>query len=391
MEWRKGQKLLEKYNYDAWLFVDYHGRDQLTKKIVGLREDFFTSRRWFYIIFKEREPIKIVSQIESRALDSLSGETMTYTSLKSLQNILENVLGPYQTVAMQYAEKGSIPSISTVDAGIVELIRALGVKVVSAGDLLQHFTALISEEGWASHKRTGKKILDVRDEVYRQIRRGIDTKQYLSEKEVLDLILALFEEKGLTADHDVPYVAVNDHAVIQTFYPTEENSYKITENCRVILDLWAREKEEGSIYYDVTFCAYTGEQVPDTYEEQFQRVACAREKCVSYIEDHLAKGKLVAGYEVDKLCRSYFRELGCEEAFVHRTGHNIGRDVHGEGANLDSFETYDERRLLPGTLFSIEPGLYQDEVGVRTEIDVYISPQGIVEIFGERQQKVHCI
>lgn len=391
MDWRKGQKLLEKYNYDAWLFVDYHGRDALTKKIVGLKEDFFTSRRWFYILFKERGPIKIVSQIESRALDSLSGETRTYTSLESLQNILGNVLGSCQTVAMQYAEKGSIPSISTVDAGIVELIRALGVKVVSAGDLLQHFTALISEEGWASHKRAGKKILDVRDEVYRQIRRGIDTKQYLSEKEVLDLILALFEEKGLTVDHDVPYVAVNDHAVIQTFYPTEENSYKITENCRVILDLWAREKEEGSIYYDVTFCAYTGEKVPDTYEEQFQRVVCAREKCVSYIEEHLAQGKLVAGYEVDKLCRSYFRELGCEEAFVHRTGHNIGREVHGEGANLDSFETHDERKLLPGTLFSIEPGLYQDEVGVRTEIDVYISPQGRGEIFGERQQKVHCI
>lgn len=391
MDWKKGQKLLEKYNYDAWLFVDYHGRDLLTKKIVGLKEDFFTSRRWFYIIFKEREPIKIVSQIEKGALDSLNGETVTYTSLESLENGLKMALGNCQTVAMQYAENGSIPSISTTDAGTIEFIRALGFKVVSSGDLLQHFTALISEEGWTSHKRAGEKILEIRDEVYRQIRQGIDTKQYLREKDVLDLILALFEEKGLTADHDVPYVAVNDHAVIQTFYPTEENSYTITENCRVILDLWAREKEEGSIYYDVTFCAYTGDRVPEMYEEQFQKVACAREKCVSYIKEHLTEGKLVTGYEVDKLCRSYFRTLGCEEAFVHRTGHNIGEVVHGEGANLDSFETHDHRSLLPGTLFSIEPGLYQEGIGVRTEIDVYINTQGTVEIFGERQQKVHCI
>ena len=391
MDWKKAQKLLEKYNYDAWLFVDYHGRDPLTKRIVGLKQDFFTSRRWFYIVFKEREPLKIVSQIESKALESLIGETMTYTSLESLINILTGVLDRGQTVAMQYAENGSIPSISTVDGGTVELIRSLGIKVVSAGDLMQHFTALISEEGWASHKRAGEKILEIRDEVYKRIREGINTKQYLSEKKVLDLILALFEEKGLTADHDVPYVAVNDHAVIQTFYPTEENSYLITENCRVILDLWAREKEEDSIYYDVTFCAYTGERVPDSYEEQFQKVVEAREKCVSYIEEHLAKGELVTGCEVDKMCRSYFRELGCEEAFVHRTGHNIGREVHGEGANLDSFETHDERRLLSGALFSIEPGLYQDGIGVRTEIDVYISPEGTIEIFGERQQKVHCI
>lgn len=391
MEWRKGQKLLEKYNYDAWLFVDYHGRDLLTKKILGLKKDFFTSRRWFYIIFKEREPMKIVSQIERGALDALSGETVTYTSLESLENRLKMALGNCHTIAMQYAENGSIPSISTTDAGIVELIRTLGLKVVSSGDLLQHCTALISEEGWASHKRAGEKILAIRDEVYRQIRKGIDTKQYLREKDVLDLILALFEEKGLTADHDVPYVAVNDHAVVQTFYPTQENSYIITENCRVILDLWAREKEEESIYYDVTFCAYTGDQVPEAYEEQFRKVASAREKCVNYIEEHLAEGKIVTGYEVDKLCRGYFRTLGCEEAFVHRTGHNIGEAVHGEGANLDSFETHDHRSLLPGTLFSIEPGLYQEGIGVRTEIDVYITTQGTIEIFGERQQKVHCI
>lgn len=391
MDWKKGQELLKKYNYDAWIFVDYHGRDHLTKKIVGLSQDFFTSRRWFYIVFKEREPLKIVSQIESQALEQLSGETKTYTSLESLKNILWQVLQTCQTVAMQYAENGVIPSISTVDAGTIELIRALGKTVVSAGDLLQHFTAIISEEEWASHKRAGKKILEIRDEVYRRIREGINTKQYLSEKDVLELILVLFEEKGLVVDHDVPYIAVNDHAVIQTFYPTEENSYIINENCRVILDLWAREKEEGSIYYDVTFCAYTGEKVPDVYEEQFQKVVQAREKCISYIEEHLEKGEWVTGYQVDKLCRDYFKELNCVEAFVHRTGHNIGREVHGEGAHLDSFETHDHRSLLPETLFSIEPGLYQDGIGVRTEIDVYITLQGTVEIFGERQQKIHCI
>ena len=391
MDWRKAQKLLEQYDYDAWLFTDYHGRDQLTKRIVGLRQDFFTSRRWFYILFKDREPLKIVSKIEYKALESLCGETMTYTSFDSLQNSLKEVLAKDQTVAMQYAENGTVPSISTVDAGTVEFIKALGVRVVSSGDLLQHFTACIGQAGWASHKRAGKKILEVRDEVYKCIRQGIDTKCYLSEKNVLDLILALFEKKGLVVDHDVPYVAVNDHAVKQTFYPTEANSYLITENCRIMLDLWAREKEEGSIYYDVTFCAYTGEKVPALYEKQFQKVVSAREKCVSYIKEQLKKGKSVMGYQVDKICRDYFETLGCVEAFTHRTGHNIGREVHGEGANLDSFETHDHRSLLPGTLFSIEPGLYQDEIGVRTEIDVYINLQGQVEIFGTCQQKIHCI
>lgn len=200
-----------------------------------------------------------------------------------------------------------------------------------------------------------------------------------------------FEKEGLTCEHDLPYVAVNDHATHLTFVPDESNSYEIKEGDRLLLDLWAREKGEESIYYDASFCAYVGSEIPRDYEKQFKRVAEAREVAIRFIEMKLQEEGQVYGYEVDEACRGYLTSLGEGDYFLHRTGHNIGHEVHGAGANLDAFETIDERRLIPRTLFSIEPGLYKGEIGVRTEVDVYIDDKGKLIVFGERQREIHKI
>lgn len=390
MDIQRAKELLVFYELDYLLLTDYHGRDQLSVQLADLPKGFFTSRRWIYIIPREGRPIKIVSYIEKAVLDVLEGETYLYTSYESLKTLLVKILKG-KKVAMQYAPSGMLPVISTTDAGFVELVREIGGSVYSSGDLLQHLYAVISPEGLKSHQRAGKKVLAIRDEVYAAIRRGVDTKRYLREVDVLKLILRKFEEYGLTAEHDLPYVAVNDHAVHLTFEPNEENSYSIKEGDRLLLDLWAKENDENAIYYDVSFCAYVGKDVPIDYEEQFQKVVGARECALQFIEEKLQKEGKVYGYEVDRVCRSYLVALGEGDYFLHRTGHNIGKEVHGPGANLDAFESIDHRRLIGGTMFSIEPGLYKGEIGVRTEVDVYLDDEGRMHLFGEKQNHIFTI
>lgn len=390
MDIQKIQQLLQTYELDYWVLTDYHGRDQLSVQLVGLPEQFFSSRRWIYMVSQSGKVLKIVSHIEKHILDALEGTTLCYSSYESLKDILKEYLRN-QKVAMQYSPEGVLPIIGTTDAGFVELIQGIGAQVVSSGDLIQQLYCVLTEEEMRSHRCAGEKIIKIRDEVYTAIRKGIDTGQYLREIDVLHLLKEAYARNGLTCDHDEPYVAVNDHATQLTFSPTEENSYRIKEGDRILLDLWAREKKENSIYYDVTFCAYAGTPIPEDYAQQFAKVVGAREHCLAFIQKQLDKGQTIQGYEVDQACRTYLGQYGEADYFIHRTGHNIGQEVHGPGANLDSFEAIDDRRLLLGTLFSIEPGLYKEDIGVRTEVDVYLDHTGKIQIFGQKQNTIFTI
>ena len=390
MDTQKIKELLNQYELDYWILTDYHGRDKLSIQLANLPENFFSSRRWIYLMSRSGQAIKIVSHIEKHILDNLEGETVCYSSYESLKAVLEEYLGNCQ-VAMQYSPESMLPVIGTTDAGFIELVRSTGAKIVSSGDLIQELYCILTEEEIQSHIRAGEKLIKIRDEVYGAIRRGIDTGKYLREIDVLHLIKEAYEKEELTCDHDDPYVAVNDHATQLTFSPTEENSYSIKEGDRILLDLWAREKEGNGIYYDVTFCAYAGENIPEDYAHQFEKVVGARDCCLDFIQKKLDKGEAIYGYEVDKACRAYLDQYGDAEYFIHRTGHNIGKEVHGPGANLDSFESIDYRKILPGTLFSIEPGLYKGDIGVRTEVDVYLDKKGKINIFGEKQYVIFKI
>ena len=390
MEIEKVQNLLSKYQLDYWVLTDYHGRDKLSVQLANLPEGLFSSRRWIYLIPQSGQAIKIVSHIEKHILDTLEGENVCYSSYESLKVILKAYLSKCK-VAMQYSPESMLPIIGTTDAGFIELAGSVGAQIVSSGDLIQELYCILTEEQVQSHIRAGQKILKIRDEVYGAIRHGINTGKYLREIDVLHLIKEAYEREGLTCDHDDPYIAINDHATQLTFSPTEENSYSIQESDRILLDLWAREKDGNGIYYDVTFCAYAGKNIPEDYARQFDKVVGAREHCLGFIQKKLDQGEIIQGYEVDKACRAYFNQYGEAEYFIHRTGHNIGKEVHGPGANLDSFESIDYRKILPGTLFSIEPGLYKDDLGVRTEIDVYLDKNGKVNIFGEKQNKIFTI
>ncbi|MDA3731750.1 M24 family metallopeptidase [Niameybacter massiliensis] len=384
MDIQKIQQLLEKYKMDYWIITDYHGRDVFSQQLLDLPQPFFTSRRWIYLLPRIGQPIKLVSTIEKHILDILEGTTVCYTSYESLKTLLHEYLYD-QKVAMQYSKECQLPIVATTDAGFVELIKSIGGQAVSSGDLIQELYCVLDEEGIESHKRAGEKILRIRDDVYQAIRKGINEGQPLTEWDVLVWIQKAYEKYNLTCDHDMPYVAVNEHASQLTFVPTSENSYTLQEGDLLLLDLWAREKGAKSIYYDVTFCAYIGKEIPKDYAEQFEKVVGAREACLTFIQERLEKGLLPKGYEVDQHCRKYFEQCGEADYFIHRTGHNIGHEVHGPGANLDSFEAIDDRKLLPGTLFSIEPGLYKKNIGVRTEVDVYIDDHYKLHVFGEKQ------
>lgn len=390
MDIQKIQQLLGKYALDYWLFTDYHGRDQLSVQLVGLPDQFFSSRRWIYMIPRSGEALKIVSHIEKQVLDKLDGKALCYSSYDSLKALLKTYLEK-QKVAMQYSPEGMLPIVGTTDAGFVELVGSVGAQIVSSGDLIQELSCILTEEALQSHIRAGEKIVKIRDQVYTAVREGVSTGNYLTELDVVQLIKEAYTLNGLTCDHDEPYVAVNDHATQLTFAPTEANNYSIREGDRLLLDLWAREKEGPGIYYDVTFCAYVGQHIPEDYAQQFGKVVGARDHCLDFIQKRLNQGESIQGYEVDQACRAYLEQQDEGAYFIHRTGHNIGQEVHGPGANLDSFESIDYRKLLKGTLFSIEPGLYKEDIGVRTEVDVYLDYTGKIQIFGDKQNTIFTI
>ncbi|OQX83399.1 MAG: hypothetical protein B6D63_06310 [Candidatus Latescibacteria bacterium 4484_7] len=383
------QAALKEKSIDGWLFYDFHNRDHLAYRILDLDFEKMTSRRWFYYIPAVGDPIRLVSSVEPSRLDKLPGEKVFYLSWKELHEKLREVIGEPKTIAMQYSPLNNIPYVSIVDGGVVELIRSLGHEVVSSADLVQQFEAIIDEAGRLSHVKAGEKMQRIKNEAFEEIGKAVREGREVTEYDVQQFIMKRYDEEGLTCDNEPPIVGINEHPADPHFEPKKEGSYVFKKGDTVLIDLWAKLKEPGSIFYDITWCGYVGEDPPAKYVEIFNVVRDARNAAVDFVRDRFAKGVPCHGWEVDDVCRNVVREAGYGDYFIHRTGHSIGEEVHGNGVNIDNLETKDERLLVPGICFSIEPGIYlKGEMAVRTEIDCFIKQDGEVVIYGDMQDEL---
>ena len=383
------QQALKAAGLDGWLFYDFHNRDAIAARILRMDTNRFASRRWYYYIPAEGEPQKLVHRIEPWRCDHLPGAKHVYLPWQQQQALLRDMLGGAARVAMQYSPNNSIPYVSIVDAGTVELIRSFGVEVVSSGDLVGLFEAHLSMEDFASHEKAGEIMHMVKDETFREIGRRIKAGQNPREVEIQHFMHDLMRTNGMHWD-DGPIVAVNEHAADPHFEPTEANSHAMKEGDLVLLDLWAKLDVPGSIYYDITWMGFIGTEVPARITEVFNVARDARDTAFDLVRERFAANQPLHGWEVDDACRKVIVDAGYGDWFTHRTGHNIGEEVHGNGVHIDNLETKDERSIIKGTCFSVEPGIYMEheKIGFRTEIDVFVTDEGNVEVTGPIQAEV---
>jgi Xaa-Pro dipeptidase len=372
--------------FDGWLFYDFRLSDPLAYRILGLSEDGIATRRWFCYVPAHGKPLAIVSAVEAHRLDALGAEKIVYCSHDEMIAALRKVLGGARRIAMDYSPGCAIPYVSRVDAGTVEIIRAMGIEVVTAADLIQRFEATLTREQLASHQRAARALRMIVDETFAEIAHLTSADRSVSELSVQESVMARFAARGLVT-HAPPIVAVNEHSADPHYGPTAKNDRAIRRGDFVLLDLWAKESASDSIYADFTWVAFVGDKVPVEHARIFKIVADARDAAVSLVQRRVAAGDPVSGREADRAARSVIEAAGFGDAFVHRTGHSIGREVHGTGANLDSLETLDDRTLIDNTCFSVEPGIYlPGKFGVRSELDMTIE-NGRATVSGEPRQR----
>lgn len=368
------QDALLEAGIDGWLFYDHHLRDPLGYRVLQFTPPRTPSRRWYYFIPAEGEPRKLVHSIEAGMIDALPGIKTTYAGWQTLTEGLRSLLGTSRQVAMQYSPNCAILTVSMVDAGTVEQIRGLGVDVVSSADLLQQFEARWSEQQFAGHLEAGRRVDAIRRAAFRTIRAG------MSEYALQQWIREAFQREGLVTDHG-PIVAVNSNASDPHYEPSADRTAIINPGDVVLIDLWAKLAHPGSVYYDVTWTGYYGAVPPDRVQNVFNVVIEARRQASALAAPGLQ------GYQIDDAARGVIQAAGYGGHFFHRTGHNIGEDVHGSGANMDNLETHDTRTLISGTCFSVEPGIYLPEFGIRSEVNVYVTETG-AQVTGEQQSQL---
>jgi Xaa-Pro dipeptidase len=388
MDLKAIQTALLERSFDAWLFYDHHHRDPIAYKVLGIPDGLMVTRRWFYVIPREGEPIKLVHRIEAGHLDSLPGSKREYSSWKELWDNLQAMLARHRTVAMQYSPNNLIPYIGLVDAGTVELVRSFGKEVVSSGDLVARFEAAWTEEQIQSHFAARDAVDAIVPEAFKEIGRRARAGG-VTEYEIQQWIAEAFGRAGLVTE-DPPIVAVNANSGNPHYEPRTQGSASIKPGDFVLLDIWAKKKTPNAVYYDITWTGVIG--APSAKQaEIFNVVTAARDAGVKKVVDALAGNHRIAGWEVDQVTREHIASAGFGQYFVHRTGHSIGVSVHGNGANMDNLETKDEREIIPNTCFSIEPGIYlPGEFGVRSEVNV-LARNGAAEVTGKIQRELVLI
>ncbi|MBN2104683.1 M24 family metallopeptidase [bacterium] len=389
MDIRMIQQEIRRAGSDGWLFYDFHNRDPIAYRVLDLDSGKLTSRRWFYYVPAEGEPVRLCHRVEPAKLDSLPGELLYYLSWNELHTILKEMLGSAKTIAMQYSPDNHIPYVSMVDAGTIELIRSFGHTVVSSADLIQIFEAVIDEAGFQSHLKASEKIYQIKDEAFTKIESALKQGKKITEYDIQQWIVRRFHEEGMTCEGENPIVGVNDHPANPHFEPTPDNHYAIQKGDTILIDLWARFNKKDAIWVDITWCGFAGMNPPSKYVKIFNIARDARNAGLEFIRNKIHKNEPCYGWQVDDVVRAVIQKAGYGEYFIHRTGHSIGREVHGNGANIDNLETKEERRLIPRLCFSIEPGIYlKGEMAVRTEIDVFISPKGEALVSGKLQESL---
>ncbi|MCA9040917.1 MAG: M24 family metallopeptidase [Planctomycetaceae bacterium] len=375
------QTALADQSVPGWLLYDFRGSNVLARRVLNLSETEVSSRRFFYYIPQQGEPVKLVHRIEQGVLDHLPGEKRVYLAWQELESHLESMLSAIRQVAMEYAPRASNPYISRVDAGTIELVRKFGIDVFSSGDLIQLFEASWSAEEWQLHLEAEKQTTAAFDLAWDFIRSAAQSGIQVEEQAVCDLIMEHFAKNGLTTYHP-PIVAVNENSGNPHYETGMGKQTLIGRNDFVLIDLWAKMDKPHGVYSDLTRVAYVGPSCPQQFTDVFNVVAAARDKAINEIKAHFATGNPVQGWQVDRWARDVINDAGYGEYFIHRTGHSIGQETHGNGANMDDLETHEERHLLPGTCFSIEPGIYLPEFGIRSEVNVYIDHENQVHVTG---------
>lgn len=383
------QTALREQGLDGWLFFDHHQRDPLAYRVLWLAPEGPVTRRWYYLIPANGEPRKLVHAIESHVLDELPGARRVYSSWPLQAQGLREMLRGCRRIAMQYSPNCAIPYVSMVDAGTLELVRATGVEVMSSADLIQYFEARWDAGKLASHLEAGRRMDEIRGSAFRFVGEKLRSGEAIGEFDVQRFLLDTFAAAGLETDHG-PIVAVNENASNPHYEPSERVSKEIRPGDVVLIDMWAKLSKPRSVYYDITWTGYCGAEPPAEVLKIFELVREARDRAVKCVENAVAAGKPLCGFEVDDAARGFLREQGYAEWFVHRTGHSIGEDVHGAGANMDNLETHDERRVIPGTCFSVEPGIYLPNFGIRSEVNVYVE-EGRAWVTGEIQKTLVLI
>lgn len=385
------QQNLAKLNIDGWLFCDFRNHDKIATRILNMDENRRNTRRWFYFIPAIGQPIKLIHKVKKDYLSELQGRTILYAGWEELHNKLREILKDYKTICMQYSPYNNIPTVSYVDAGMLELIKSFGLNIISSANLVQLFEAKVDANGMKSHKRAGEKIQKIKNAAFELISKSLKEYKQITEYDVQKFILDEFQKENLTCGNGLPIVAVNEHAADPHFEPRLDNCAIIRPGDRVLIDLWARENVPEGIYYDITWCGYVGTNPTKEYVKLFDIIVRARNLAKNFIIDKLGKGEIICGWEIDKVCRDYITQEGYGEYFIHRTGHSIHKEVHGNGVNIDNFETKDDREIIPGICFSIEPGIYKDDIGVRTEINILVNENKNVLVFGDEQQELVLI
>jgi Xaa-Pro dipeptidase len=384
------QAALREAGFDGWLFYDHHHRDPIAARILGLDEKAHITRRWYYFVPAAGEPRKLVHRIEQGRLDVLPGSKAQYSSWQELAGGLESMLAGARILAMQYSPNNAIMYISMVDAGTVEFLRGLGKQIVSSADLVSQFEAVLNEEQIASHAVAQRAIDAILaegwKEIGRRLRPGAGRTGGVSEFDHQQWLSEAMRREGLVWD-DGPNVSVNANSSDSHYEPTAERSAPIREGDFLLIDIWARVDTPGSIFYDITWTGVVGREPSEREQLVFQTVVNARDAAINAVERAFAAGRPIRGFEADDAARGVIRAAGFGEFFTHRTGHNIAQELHGAGAHLDNLETHDERRLLPSTCFSVEPGIYLPEFGVRSEIDMLTRP-GKAWVTGKIQREL---
>lgn len=366
------QAALRQDGLDGWLLYDFHGSNPIAQAVVQVDSTTqLTTRRWYYLIPSTGEPRSLMHAIEPTSLAHLPGTHRLYAGHQQLQDGLSKLLTGCQVLAMEYSPRGAIPYVSRVDAGTVDAVRALGVTVVSSGDLVQRFEAVWDEAQLATHQAASDRLYRIKDRAFAFIRERLESSDPVSEFEVQQMMVGWFGDAGLVSDSP-PVVASQQSSGNPHYLPTEQQCRPIEHDNIVLLDLWGKLDTPGSMYADITWMGYTGLQVPPELVAVFDVARAARDAAIARVQDASAAQEDLRGWQVDRAARDVINAAGMGQYFVHRTGHSLGEAVHGNGVHMDDYETHDDRRLLPGTGFTIEPGIYQEAFGVRTEINMHV-------------------
>jgi Xaa-Pro aminopeptidase len=381
------QRALHAEGVDGWLLYDFQGSNPVSYRLAGMGGGgHLATRRWFYLIPRSGEPRALVHAIERHNLDHLPGSKRVYAGRTQLVEGLAEILGGLKRIAMEYSPDCAIPYVSRVDAGTIELVRGTGAEVVSSGDLIQQFEARWSEAQIATHRAAAEKLYRIKDKAFEEVSRRLRDKVATTEYDIQQKMVGWFTEEGLVAE-SAPNVSAQENAGNPHYLATAADHRLIRENELVLLDLWGKLRQPGAVYADITWIGFTGTAIPEKMASAFEAIRGARDAAVSAIETAATAGREIRGFEADRAARQVLIDAGYEQAILHRTGHSLGENVHGNGAHLDDYETHDERRLMPGSGFTIEPGLYFKDFGVRTEINMVWTAAG-PEVTGPRQKAI---